>query len=155
MNKIESIATQIIDAAVKIHKTLGPGLLESAYQACLAYELRKRGLTAEYEVIQPNPRLRSLVPRLIFHPHGPVMTYLKFRNGKLGFIINWHMPPIKDGIKLVALKKMNHNTLTGTRRTRRENDQRQKTDDRRYGTLSHYNPSLLQLLPTNTENPNS
>jgi GxxExxY protein len=43
MKSIESIASQIIDAAVKLHKALGPGLLESAYQACLSYELRKRG----------------------------------------------------------------------------------------------------------------
>ena len=62
MTNIESIAATIVDSAVKVHKALGPGLLESAYQACLAYELGKRGLSVDCEVIQPNPRLLSSVP---------------------------------------------------------------------------------------------
>ena len=43
MTDIEAIATDIVDCAIKVHKALGPGLLESAYQYCQAYELRKRG----------------------------------------------------------------------------------------------------------------
>ena len=50
---IEEVAKQIVDAALKVHKALGPGLLESAYQACLAHELRKRGLAVACEVEQP------------------------------------------------------------------------------------------------------
>src|SRR5512143_3810981 len=50
---IEEIATIIVDAAIKVHRALGPGLLESAYQHCLAHELRKRGLRVETEVAQP------------------------------------------------------------------------------------------------------
>ena len=50
---IEEVARQIVDAAIKVHRALGPGLLESAYQKCLAYELRKRGLRVECEVLQP------------------------------------------------------------------------------------------------------
>jgi GxxExxY protein len=50
---IEDIGRQIIDAVVKVHKSLGPGLLESAYQNCLAYELRQRGLEVKCEVPQP------------------------------------------------------------------------------------------------------
>lgn len=44
MKEIEAAARQVVDGAIKVHKSLGPGLLESAYQACLAYELRQRGL---------------------------------------------------------------------------------------------------------------
>ena len=123
MTKIEAIATQIVDAAVKVHKTLGPGLLESAYQACLAYELRKRGLTVECEVIQPieydglkldaGYRVDMLVENCIIIENkcvekilpihmAQIITYLKLRNCKLGFVINWHMPLIKDGIKRIA-----------------------------------------------------
>ena len=50
---IEIIAKEIVDSAVKVHRALGPGLLESAYQHCLAYELRKRGFHVETEVYLP------------------------------------------------------------------------------------------------------
>lgn len=56
MNKtkdIEEVATIIVDTAIKVHKALGPGLLESTYQKCHAHELRKRGLTVQTEVIVP------------------------------------------------------------------------------------------------------
>ena len=50
---IEEVAKNIVDASIKVHRALGPGLLESAYQHCLAYELRKRGLQVECEVLLP------------------------------------------------------------------------------------------------------
>ena len=50
---IEEVGRNIVDGAIKVHRALGPGLLESAYQECLAYELRKRGLRVECEVLQP------------------------------------------------------------------------------------------------------
>ncbi|MBM4461348.1 MAG: GxxExxY protein, partial [Chloroflexi bacterium] len=50
---IEAIGKDIVDAAIKVHRALGPGLLESAYQHCLAYELRRRGRRVECEVLQP------------------------------------------------------------------------------------------------------
>jgi hypothetical protein len=51
--EIEQIAKQIFDSSLKVHKALGPGLLESAYQACLAYELLKRGMQVDLKVDQP------------------------------------------------------------------------------------------------------
>ena len=53
MKNIEAIATQIVDSSIKVHRALGPGLLESAYQQCLAYELRKRDIHVLCEVLQP------------------------------------------------------------------------------------------------------
>ena len=47
MNAIDAIASEIVDAAFKVHKELGPGLLESAYEACLEHELKKRGMDVE------------------------------------------------------------------------------------------------------------
>ena len=123
MSDIESIATQIVDSAVKVHKALGPGLLESAYQACLAFELRKRGVFVECEVIQPikydghvidaGYRVDMLVEDCIIIENkcvekilpihmAQILTYLKLRDCKLGFIINWHASLLKDGIKRVA-----------------------------------------------------
>jgi GxxExxY protein len=48
---IEAVAANIVDSAIKVHKTLGPGLFESAYQSCLAYELRRRGLEVNLEIV--------------------------------------------------------------------------------------------------------
>jgi len=50
---VEEVASCIVDAAIKVHRALGPGLLESAYQQCLAHELRKRGVKVETEVMLP------------------------------------------------------------------------------------------------------
>lgn len=50
---IEEVGKQIVDAAIKVHRALGLGSLESSYQTCLTYELRKRGLVVECEVSQP------------------------------------------------------------------------------------------------------
>lgn len=119
---LEVIAKQIVDSAVQVHKSLGPGLLESAYQVCLAYELRKRGIRVECEIIQSityddqqincGYRIDMLVENSIIIENkcvnkilpihmAQIITYLKLRGSKLGFIINWNVPLIKDGIKRV------------------------------------------------------
>lgn len=117
---IESIATAIVDAAIKVHRTLGPGLLESAYQQCLAYELRKRGLRVECEVILPiiyeGVRIdagyridmiiedsiiieNKLVDQLAPIHEAQLLTYLKLHDCHLGFLLNWNVPLMKYGIK--------------------------------------------------------
>jgi len=123
MKNIEVIATQIVDASVKIHKALGPGLLESAYQQCLAYELSKRKIYVECEVLQPiyydnqvidaGYRIDMLVEnqiiienkcveRLLPIHMAQILTYLKLRQIKLGFLINWNTLLLKNGIKRIA-----------------------------------------------------
>ena len=120
MDDIELVAKEIVDSAVKVHKTLGPGLLESAYQACLAYELRKRGLSVTCEVPQKinydglqldiGYRIDMLVAdsiivenkcvdRILPIHTAQILTYLKLSRNKLGFLINWHSPYIKEGIR--------------------------------------------------------
>jgi len=108
--EIETIATEIVDSAVRVHRALGPGLLESANQKCLAHELRKRGLRVETELAQPveyegvtietgyridmlveglvivvNKRVDALLP---IHT-AQVLTYLKLNGCCLGFLLNW------------------------------------------------------------------
>ena len=120
---IEAIAKDIVDAAYKVHKEFGPGLLESAYQRCHAYELRKRGRIVLTELSLPiiydgqefddGYRIDELVDNLVIienktvdkiHPihMAQLITYLKLKNCKLGFIINWNVKVIKDGITRVA-----------------------------------------------------
>ena len=121
--EIEAVAADIVDAAYKVHKEFGPGLLESAYQACHAYELRKRGRIVLTELKLPiiydgqefddGYRIDELVDDLIIVENKAVesiqpihmaqlITYLKLRNVKLGFLINWNVKLIKNGIQRVV-----------------------------------------------------
>ena len=124
MADIEAIATDIVDCAIKVHKVLGPGLLESAYQHCHVYELRKRGWDAETEVKLPliyedqkidvgykidtfinqlviveNKAVESLLP---VH-EAQLLTYMKLTKCKIGFLLNWNVPLMKNGIKRFIL----------------------------------------------------
>lgn len=117
---IELIAKEIIDSAVKVHRALGPGLLESAYQQCLKYEMEKRGFRVECEVPQPviydgqrldaGYRIDMLVEGLVIIENKAVqqllpvheaqlLTYLKLRGCRVGFLLNWYVPLMKQGIK--------------------------------------------------------
>jgi GxxExxY protein len=122
--EIEAVATQIVDAAVKVHRTLGgPGLLESTYQACLAYELHKRGLQVATEVAMPvvyegqrieaGYRIDMLIENSIIIENKAVtevlpihyaqlITYLKMSGCKIGFMINWNVKLIKNGLERFA-----------------------------------------------------
>ena len=117
---IEEIATAIVDSAVKVHRSLGPGLLESAYQQCLVHELRKRGLRVECEMPQPiqydgllvdaGYRIDMLVEDVVIIENKAVeailpiheaqlLTYLKLRDCHLGFLLNWNVRLMKNGIR--------------------------------------------------------
>lgn len=117
---IEVIAADIVDAAIKVHRELGPGLLESAYQHCHAHELRKRGCKVLTEVILPlkydgekidiGYRLDMLVDDLVIVENKTVdalmpiheaqlLTYLKLSGCHLGFLLNWNVRLMKNGIR--------------------------------------------------------
>jgi len=117
---IEEAAKNIVDAAIKVHRALGPGLLESAYQHCLAYELRKRGLQVDCEILLPisyddqqidaGYRIDMLIENCIIIENKTVekllpihqaqlLTYLKLRDCQLGFLLNWNVVLMKHGIK--------------------------------------------------------
>ncbi len=122
MNENE-IAKIIVDAAYKIHKALGPGLLESAYQAILTYELRNRGLKISTEVLMPLQyegqsidagyradivveekviiELKSIEQIADVHKKQ-LLTYLKVSNLRLGLLINFGSSLIKNGITRIV-----------------------------------------------------
>lgn len=123
MNEIDQIAKQIVDAAYRIHSKMGPGLLESAYEACMAYELAKRGFKVERQKPQPvvydeleievGYRLDILVDDKVIIElkaveqlapihQAQLMTYLRLSGKTLGFLINFNVPLIKQGIRRIA-----------------------------------------------------
>jgi len=122
--EIEEVGRLIVDSAFQVHSGLGPGLLESAYQACLAHELHLRRLQVDLEVVQPviykgipfdtGYRIDMLVDRCVVVENkcveqllpiheAQLLTYLKLGGYHLGFLINWNVPLIKTGIKRMAL----------------------------------------------------
>jgi GxxExxY protein len=123
-DETERIASLIVDAAYAVHKTLGAGLLESVYETCFCYELQKRGLKFERQVIVPiiydghrldeTLRLDVIVDGQIICEikavdgiapvhQAQLLTYLKLTNKRLGFLINFNVPLIKNGIKRMVL----------------------------------------------------
>jgi GxxExxY protein len=117
---IEDIGRDIVHCAIKVHSGLGPGLLESAYQKCLAYELEHKGHKVETELLLPivyasiqidaGYRLDMLVDSLVIIENKTVeriqpihqaqlLTYLKMKNLKLGYLLNWHVALMRQGIK--------------------------------------------------------
>jgi GxxExxY protein len=117
--RINQVSGVIVNAAMKVHSVLGPGLLESAYQACLAHELRSRGLRAETQVGLPvvyegqkldlGYRIDLLVENLVIveiksvdaiHPihEAQLLSYLRLSGKNVGLLINFHVVRLKDGI---------------------------------------------------------
>jgi len=110
---------QMIDIAIRIHKALGPGLLEGIYEKCFCYELAKREIPFEKQkivkleydnlVLEGGLRIDILVDDLLivepkaqeyYHPvwEAQVLSYLKLSNKRLGYVFNFNVPLMKDGI---------------------------------------------------------
>lgn len=129
MRDVEEVAALVVDAALQLHRDLGPGLLESVYEAVLARMLEKRGLSVErqkpvpinYQGIELNEGFRldllvdgQLIVELksveAIHPVHPkqLLTYLRLMNLPLGLLINFGAPLLKAGLKRVV---NNHKNL--------------------------------------------
>ena len=118
------ISEAVIGAAIEVHKTLGPGLLESAYKSCLAHELALRSIPVDVEypvpvcykgldldcgfridlwvarqVIVELKAVEQMIP--VFE--AQIMTYMKLTGCRLGLLINFNVPRLKQGIKRIIL----------------------------------------------------
>ena len=117
------LSNKVIGAAIEVHKTLGPGLLESTYQQCLAHELKLQNINFEMEYPLPvnykgihldcGYRIDLLIEREIILElksveqlkgihEAQLLTYMKLANIKQGFLINFNVPLIKDGIQRIV-----------------------------------------------------
>ncbi len=120
MNKdgLNHLSKEILAAAIAVHKEMGPGLLESVYEICLLKELQLRGIRAENQVFVPlfyrgeqlNKEFRidilvekeivielKVVDMLLPVHDAQIISYLKLTNKKLGFLINFNVPLLKEG----------------------------------------------------------
>ena len=121
--ELDEIGKLIVDAAYTVHKNLGPGLLEKVYEVCFCHELSKRGLSYQRQIDLPiiyddivfEEALRldvfvekkvvcELKARETINPVWPaqVLSHLKLTNKRLGYLINFNVVNIKDGIKRIA-----------------------------------------------------
>jgi GxxExxY protein len=121
--RLNKISEAIIGAAIHVHRTLDPGLLESAYKACLAYELEKRGLVVEQEKAVPlvyeavklecGYRMDLLVERSVVvevksvEALAPVhevqaLSYLRLSGCQLGLLVNFNVTALKEGVRRYA-----------------------------------------------------
>lgn len=120
----EAAACILVDAGIKVHSAMGPGLLESAYEHCLAHELQQRGLDVRRQVVLPvqyggtrldaGYRIDLWIGRAVIvevksidilaaiHQAQP-LTYLRLSNCRLGFLMNFNVRRFKDGIKRLVL----------------------------------------------------
>lgn len=122
--EVEQAAKAVLDAAFKVHSALGPGLLESIYEACLTYEITKSGRQIRTQVVVPikyeevhieaGLRLDMLVDNSVIveiksvknlQPihKAQLLTYLKLAEKRLGLLINFNVTHLREGIKRVIL----------------------------------------------------
>jgi len=123
MSEVNQLTEAIIGAAIEVHKRLGPGLLESAYRICLAYELRKRGFEVVEEqpvpVIYDDVKLEcgfrtdlvvngqvvvELKAKSAIHPldKAQVLSHLRLLNLRFGLLINFHEERVVDGVSRIV-----------------------------------------------------
>jgi len=121
---VDMIARTVVDAAFRVHKTLGPGLLESVYEQCLCHELSKRNVPFEAQVRLPiiydDARIDSglrldllvngevvvelkAVERMLPLFEAQLLTYLKLSGKRLGLLINFNVPVIREGIRRLVV----------------------------------------------------
>ena len=119
----EAIGTQVVDCAIRVHTALGAGLLESAYESCLAHELAKHGLEVRKQVPMPvlydntqmdvgyridmlvNDRVvveLKAVEKLMPLHTAQLLTYLKLSKLRLGFLLNFNVEHMRNGVKRVV-----------------------------------------------------
>jgi GxxExxY protein len=122
--EIEKIGKQVVDAAFKVHTALGPGLLESAYEACLVDELSTMGVKTQIQVPMPviydNQKINvgyridtfvedcntvelKAVENILPRYKAQLLTYMKLSDVRLGYLLNFNVPKLRDRINRMVL----------------------------------------------------
>ncbi len=122
-DRLNTITEQVIGAAIEVHRTIGPGLLESAYEACLVFELRERGFKVEQQkplpVVYKNVKLDcgyrldlviedrvivevKAVEKLTSVHEAQLLSYLRLYGCRVGLLINFHVSMLKNGVRRIV-----------------------------------------------------
>ncbi|MGA2356807.1 MAG: GxxExxY protein [Terriglobales bacterium] len=122
-DSLDEISHRIIGAAIEVHRHLGPGLLESAYQSCLAFELKQLGLKLEEQkplpVVYKNAKLDcdyrldfvvedeiiieiKAIEKLLPIHDAQLLSYLRLTKKRVGLLMNFHVPVLKNGLKRIV-----------------------------------------------------
>jgi len=123
IDRLDQISRRIIGAAIEVHRHLGPGLLESVYQLCLAFEPKQRGLRIEeqkalpvtYKEVQLDCGYRldfvvedeiiaeiKAVEKILPIHEAQLLSYLRLAHKRVGLLINFHVPILKNGLKRIV-----------------------------------------------------
>ena len=121
--RLDQISHSIIGAAIEVHRHLGPGLLESAYESCLVFELKRLGLKVEVQkplpVVYKDVKLDcgyrldlvvedeiiveiKAIEKLLPIHEAQLLSYLRLAHKKVGLLMNFHVPVLKDGLKRIV-----------------------------------------------------
>jgi GxxExxY protein len=121
--RLDQISHAVIGAAIEVHRHLGPGLLESAYESCLVFELKRLGLKVEeqkplpvvYKVVKLDCGYRldlvvedeiivelKAIDKLLPIHEAQLLSYLRLSHKKVGLLMNFHVPVLKDGLKRIV-----------------------------------------------------
>jgi GxxExxY protein len=122
-DRLDQISRRIIGAAIEVHRHLGPGLLESAYQSCLAFELKQLGLNVEEQkplpvvykqvkldcgyrldmVVEDEVILEiKAIEKLLPIHEAQLLSYLRLAKKRIGLLMNFHVPVLKNGLKRIV-----------------------------------------------------
>ena len=122
-DRLDKISHRIIGAAIEVHRHLGPGLLESAYQSCLAFELKQLGLEVEeqkplpvvYKQVKLDCGYRldmvvedeiiveiKAIEKLLPIHDAQLLSYLRLAKKRVGLLMNFHVPVLKNGLKRIV-----------------------------------------------------
>jgi GxxExxY protein len=122
-DRLDEISHRIIGAAIEVHRHLGPGLLESAYQSCLAFELKQLGLKVEeqkplpvvYKQVKLDCGYRldmvvegeiiveiKAIEKLLAIHDAQLLSYLRLTKKRVGLLMNFHVPVLKNGLKRIV-----------------------------------------------------
>jgi GxxExxY protein len=117
--RLDEITRRVIGAAIEVHRRIGPGLLESAYHACLSFELREAGFRIDEQVPLPiiyrdvkldcgyrmdfvvEDEVKAMEQLAPVH-HAQLLSYLRRADKRIGLLINFHVRMLKDGIRRIV-----------------------------------------------------
>ena len=139
-DRLDQLTRRIIGAAIEVHRHLGPGLLESAYESCLVFELKQLGFTIEQQkplpvtykgmVLDCGYRLDLVVEDAVIVElkaveqltaifEAQLLSYLRLTGKKVGLLINFHVPVLKNGIKRIVNEFPDDNAFSASSASRR------------------------------------